>query len=483
MTAPRARAELAVTVDRSISTPLAVQIASNLRTAILDGRLRAGARLPSWMDLAAQLGVARGTIKAAYDALADEQLVVPSGAAGTRVALRAAPGPIDVRRIEILSPRRDLDRGTSLRPLPFQMGVPAQDGFPAKLWARLRTRAVRVNAVMPVGPPNSRGEPELRAEIAAHLAITRRISCHPDQIVLTGGYRNGLCLTMLALQAAGRSAWIEDPCCPATRMAVKMAGLCPVPIPVDAKGLRVDHGVRAAPHAAVAIVTPGQHAPTGATLSAERRAALLGWAIREDAWLVEDDTLGALQLSCRASPALAAQDPEGRVIHVGSFASTVSPAIGLGYVVAPLQLARRFAEVADCLNPAPNATTQLALADFLRQGHFLRHLRHMKRLYKERRQAMLARLDPALRIEAAGGLTAIVRLPRCADDVALAHRAPELGIAPSPLSIWSSDPAKARQGFVLSVTNLHRELLDSACDALLRLIESAPCQVMEARAA
>lgn len=483
MNAPWDPGRIAFAIDRSHSTPITAQIRATLRAAITEGRLRPGARLPSWLDLAAQLGVSRGTVKAAYEALADEFLVYSAGAAGTRVAERRAPGPVEVKQIEIARPLQDLERGFSLRPLPFQMGVPAQDAFPAKLWARLRTRAVRANAMAPVGPADPRGEPELRAQIAAQLAITRGICCHPDQILLTTGYKNGLCLTLLALSVHGRSAWVEDPCYPVARSALEIAGLKPIPVPVDAEGIRVDHGVRAAPDAALAIVTPGQQAPTGVTLSPERRAALLAWAAREDAWIIEDDYLSELQLGGRAAPAMAADDPAGRVIHIGTFGKTISPALGLGFVVAPLALAARFGEVAGFLNPAPNVTTQLALTDFLADGHFLRHLRHMKDLYRQRRDDLHARLDPKIAVDAFAGLAVIAHLPREYDDVALAKRAPEFGIAPAPLSIWHSQPAEAQPGLVLCVTNLRKPLLDKACDALATLIDDPVASPVEAKAA
>jgi GntR family transcriptional regulator/MocR family aminotransferase len=243
-----------------------------------------------------------------------------------------------------------------------------------------------------------------------------------------------------------------------------------VPVPVDAEGLRVDTGIATAPDAAFAIVTPGQQAPTGVQLSLERRRSLLAWAAREDGWIIEDDYLGGLQLSGRAAPALAADDPGGRVIYIGTFSKTLSPVLGLGFVVAPLSLAERFGEVAAYLNPAPNSTTQLALAGFLGGGHFLRHLRHMKQLYRERRDALHRRIGPDLGIEAFAALGLVARLPKGMDDVALARRAVEKGVAPCPLSLWYSNPAEARSGLILSVTNLKPNRLDRACETLVELI-------------
>src|SRR3546814_49892 len=180
-------------------------------------------RLPSWLDLAAQLGVSRGTVKTAYDALVDEMLLFSAGAAGTRVALSPASRTAVSRPAIIPLPMQENERGFALLPLPFQPGVPAQDAFPAKLWARLRTRAMRETAIAPVGRRDPRGAPELRAQIAAQIAITRGIRCVPDQIILTSGPRNGLCLTLLALQAAGGRALIEDPGCPVMRKEIGRA--------------------------------------------------------------------------------------------------------------------------------------------------------------------------------------------------------------------------------------------------------------------
>ena len=456
---------LTIAIDRSRPVSISEQITSNLRDAIVEGRLEPGARLPSWLDMATQLGVARGTVKAAYERLADEDLVIPSGAAGTRVAeLRAslpAAAPTSIPR-----PLQGVELGFYLKPLPFQMGVPAQDAFPAKLWSRMRTRAVRDDAMAPVGMADPRGHPQLRAQIASYLAIARGIRCLPDQIFLTNGYKNGLCLTVLTLGVFGRSAWMEDPGFPMARTGLELAGMKTVSVPVDAEGIIVERGVALAPDAAIAVVTPGQQAPTGVALSPRRRRALLDWAVREDAWIVEDDYLSELQLSGRAAPAMAGSDPHGRVIHIGTFGKTISPALGLGFVVAPLSLAARFGEVAGYLAPAPNSTTQLALANFIADGHYLRHLRHMKSLYRDRRDALLAHLGDDCGADASAGLAVLKRLPKGADDVALAARALDLGIAPVPLSIWSDDRANADPGLLLGVTNLCPRQLAKACNTL-----------------
>ena len=467
-----AASSLSIVIDRDRPVPLAEQITGNLRDAIIEGRLEPGARLPSWLDMATQLGVARGTVKSAYERLIDESLVVSSGASGTRVAEKPIAPPAAVP-IDIPRPMLGLGRGFYLKPLPFQMGVPAQDAFPAKLWSRMRSKAVRDDAMAPVGRPDPRGHPDLRAQIASYLAIARGIRCLPDQIILTSGYKNALGLAITTLQVQGRTAWMEDPGFPMARRALELAGMAIASIPVDAQGIQVARGIAIAPDAAIAVVTPGQQAPTGVVLSPQRRRELVAWAAREDSWIIEDDYLSELQLSGRAAPALAGADPDGRVIHIGSFGKTLSPALGLGFLVAPLSLAARFGEVAAYLNPAPNATTQLALASFLAEGHYLRHLRHMKRLYRQRRDALITCLGADVGVEAFAGLAVLVTLPAGRDDTAMAERAIALGIAPAPLSFWGSSTALATPGFLLGVTNLTPANFEKACASFKQMLAKA----------
>src|SRR5262249_10340806 len=208
-----------------------------------------------------------------------------------------------------------------------------------------------------------------------------------------------------------------------------------------------------APDAALAVVTAGQQAPLGVALSSSRRQALLRWARRAGGWVIEDDYLSELQLTGRAAPALAAMDRADRVIYAGTFSKTMSPAIGLGFVVAPAALAARFTEVAVCLAPAPNAVMQLAVAEFLRDGHYLRHLRRMKRLYAARRDALRRCLGAMPGVAEMAGLALMVRLPPGTDDVALEAAAAARGLAPAALSSWYASSARA-PGLLLSVTNL-----------------------------
>ena len=466
-------------LDRAGATTLADQIARHIETAIAEGALPPGGRLPSWRDLAAQLGVARGTVKAAYERLTDRGLLVTAGSAGTRVAdvLPLAVGPVGAEGESLLPP--DF-RHRSNRALLFQMGIPAHDAFPATLWARLHRQAVQ-SVSMRTGHPDPRGLPELRAALATHVAIARGIECLPDQVIVTAGFRGGLSVALSAIGAAGRQAWVEDPGYPVTRRALDVSSVHSVAVPVDKDGLIVEKGQDIAPRAALAIVTPGQQAPSGVTLAAHRRLELLHWAKRSGSWIIEDDYLAELHLSGRSAPALASGPGADHVIHVGSFSKTISPMTGIGFLVAPLPLARRLVEAATWLGASPNAAAQLAVATFLQEGHYLRHLRRMRRLYADRRRCLLDTLA-AQGICAAvpAGLSVLLPLPNGFDDQALALDAAATGLGPAPLSPWFSLSSRPRSGLLLGVANVLERTIEDDCRKLLAMIgkgvRQAPCE-------
>lgn len=461
---------LNIALDRAAKTPLAEQIHTAISAAIEGGVLAPGARLPSWLDLAAQLGVARGTVRLAYDRLSDAQLIVASRAAGTRVAQRPPARPIVEERRDpgsFMEMYRELTSGPAI----FQMGVPAQGTLPARLFTKVRSFALRAESSASVGYPDPRGELELRREIAAYLAIARGMSCSPAQIIVTSGFSGGLGLALRVLGLDGQKAWFEEPGFPFTRHGLELARLSLAPIPVDADGIDVDYGLRHAPDAALAVVTPGQQAPLGSTLSLARRLQLLEWAQKQGAWVIEDDYLSELQLSARAAPALASLDRGQRVIHIGSFSKTISPALRLGFVVAPMTLASRFAEVAACLAPAPWPSVQLATAQFMREGHYLRHLRRLKRLYSAQRESLLQCLDELGFETKCAGLAVLVRLPDGAPDLSIFRDSLEFGLGPAPLSPWYLLPDFARSGLLLGIATAPERNLARSCERLKEVIE------------
>ena len=461
---------LRLELDRSAKTPLSDQIRQGIRAAIESGVLAPGARLPSWQDLAAQLGVARGTVRAAYEKLSSAQLIVASRATGTRVADRPA----------VVLPQEDApDPGSFMEmyqqltagPAIFQMGVPMHESFPAKLFAKIRARAVRAEMSAPPLYPDPRGELDLRREIAAYLALARGFECSPSQIIITGGFGSGLGLALRVLGLERKKVWMEDPGFPFTRHGLDLVKLSIEPIPVDAEGIDVGYGLKHAPDAALVVVTPGQQAPLGSTLSLARRSSLLDWAAQQKAWVIEDDYLSELQLKGRATPALASLDRVGRVIHIGSYSKTLTPALRLGFVVAPASLAPRFAEVAACLAPARGPSVQLATAEFMRDGHYMRHLRRLKRVYAAQGDALLKCLRARARSATIAGLAAVLPLPEGVPDLSIAREAQPLGMSPTPLSLWYASTASARSGLLLGIATSPQKRLESSCERLSGIID------------
>jgi GntR family transcriptional regulator / MocR family aminotransferase len=464
-------AALPIQLDRARKIPLSAQIYWAIREGVENGRLASRARLPSWRDLAAQLGVSRGTVRVAYARLIAEQFAIGLGPAGTRVADRPSQSSLTDWSPEA-APLPELFREFGSAPLAFQMGVPSQDAFPFKLWSRILSRQTRRAAAAPVTYPDPRGDPELRKQVAACLWLARGVRCSPSQVLVTGGFSGALGLAIRSLQLERMEAWIEDPGFPLTRTALGLAGMAVTAVPVDADGLDVVAGVRTAPQATLAVVTPGQQAPLGMTMTLQRRLALLDWARRSDAWIIEDDYLSELQLKGRAAPALASLDHDGRVLHIGSFSKTISPALRLGFIVVPPELGPRFGEFAACLAPAPAAAVQRAVAEFLREGHYLRHLRRMKRRYAARRESLLRCLremaSDSIKVQATAGLAVVTLLPEFMSDVDIALRARHFGLAPSALSPWCMQSPK-QQGLLLGVTNLNERRLPADCRRLLEL--------------
>jgi GntR family transcriptional regulator / MocR family aminotransferase len=458
-------------LDRTAKLSLAEQIRRGVATAIEAGVLEPGARLPSWQDLAVQLGVARGTVRTAYEKLAAAQLIEASRATGTRVAQRPraivkSEQPPDAG--SFMEIYQEMTQGPAL----FQMGVPATEIFPTTLFARIRAHAVRAEASVSPLYPDPRGEIELRREIAGYLALARAINCSPSQVIVTGGFSAGLGLTLSVLGLDGHTAWVENPGFPWSRKGLELARLSLAPIPVDADGIDIDHGLRHHSDAKLVVVTPGQQAPLGFTLSLERRLRLLEWAAANQVWVIEDDYLSELQLAGRAAPALASLDRDGRVIHIGSFSKTISPTVRLGFLIAPVELISRFAEVAACLAPPPGPAVQFAIAEFMHEGHYMRHLRRTKRAYAAKRQALLDCLQSCVGADhlAAPGLAVLLKLPKGTSDVAVAREALTFGMSPSPLSAWYASPDSAYSGLLLGVATTPTRNLAPICDQLLELI-------------
>ena len=407
------------------------QIYTRLRSAVAEGLLKPGDRIPSARALAAELGLARGTVESAYSLLAAEGYIEARGQAGTVIAAGLKAMPAATGKTSPLpassAPEEFAPSGAAPAPRPFQMGVPALDAFPRKIWARLAARAVRATRPADMLYPPPGGLETLRMEIARYLQLSRGIVCSPAQVFITAGYRDSLDLAARALLQPGDKVWVEDPGYLPTGALLREAGMKLVGVPVDHEGLQVSVGVQLAPRARAAVVTPAHHSPLCVTLSLQRRIELLDWASHHRAWIVEDDYDGEYRYVSRPLPALKSLDRADRVLYAGTFSKVLFPAIRLAYLVVPASQTARFEETACCFSGGSPALTQGIVAAFMAEGHFARHIQRMRRLYRERRELAAAGMDAVLgkymQVEAQpGGMHLLLRLRGRRSDRVLAER-------------------------------------------------------------
>ena len=467
-----AKTSTILSLDPAASAPFYRQIYDRFRGAIASGVLKPGDRIPSARALTKELGLARGTIDAAYSLLAAEGYILARGQAGTIVtpglkprspAGSTSPGP------------RNATLVPSYRPdsiLPFQMGLPALDVFPRKIWARLGARCVRAMQPVDMTYPPVFGSQELRAEIAAYLHMSRGINCSPAQVFVTSGYRHTIQWICQALLTAGDSAWVENPGFPPTRELLEHLQIDAVPVPVDNDGLMVSEGVKRAPKARLAVVTPAHQSPLCVTLSLPRRLALLDWAARNDSWVVEDDYDGEYRYVSRPLPALKSLDRDGRVLYAGTFSKVLFPGIRLAYLVVPESLVERVELVGHTFAGSPQLTQAIVTA-FIREGHFARHIQRMRRLYAERRRATKAGLERVLgkhvRIDAQpGGMHLILRLQDQQSDRDLVARMRAAGLFGEALTDWTAG-GNGASGLLLNFTNIDSQ--DTAESLGRRILE------------
>jgi len=444
---------------------------SHLCAAILSGELKGGLKLPSTRALADELSLSRNTVLNAYRQLLAEGYLESREGSGTFVVdvlpeqLLTAPGHkppriAQPRRAETLQPHfsdrariqmATFQPSTGSRPArPFLAEAPALDAFPYPIWERLVVRCARRMPVSSYMYQDSAGFLPLREAIAAHVAVSRQVHCRPEQIMIVSGSQGALDLAARMLINPGDPVWLEDPGYPGARGAFLGSGAQIVPVPVDEDGLLVDVGIARAPQARLVYLTPSHQFPLGVTLSLARRLALLEWAKRVNAYILEDDYDSEFRFASRPLATLQGLDEAGRVIYIGTFSKVLFPSIRIGYMVLPDVLVEPFLQVRRLIDIHTPMLDQAVLADFMLDGHFARHLRRMRALYSERRTALLeAARDLPLEINSPqAGIHCVGWLPDGMSDRVVAGRGAEYSLDLTPVSSFSAAPG-ARQGLLL----------------------------------
>lgn len=447
-------------LNRSDAAPaLHRQIYLTLRDAVLEGRLAPGSRIPSSRTLAATLGVSRPTVVSALDQLAAEGFIETRVGSGTYVAEGLAQGAL--RRVDaallnahVLSCRaqqiiglESLTHSRSLIAKAFHTGFPALEQFPMREWTEAAASAWRALSAAELDYPDPLGYRPLREAVAEHLAIVRGVRADPEQVMIVAGSQQALWLAAHAAADPGDEAWVEDPGYPGARRAFAAAGLTVRPIPVDAEGIDLAYARSRHPRARLVHVTPSHQYPLGVKMSVARRLALVAWAEEHSAWILEDDYDSEFRYTGRPLAPLHAMVGSGRVIHVGTFSKVLFAGMRLGYMVVPPGLVEAFRTLRGFHDRGSPVLLQAALSTFMREGRYQRHIRRMRSLYVERRDALLAILaaETGDLLRAAppdAGLHVVARLPQGISDQALARSAMDLGVHSVPLSTMADLPQR-----------------------------------------
>jgi len=472
--------------------PIYHQLYDYLRATILAGQIKRGTRLPSTRALADELGVSRNTVLSAYDQLFAEGYLEAVGGKGTFVthtlpealllpgkARRGGQQP--VKRSHALSERARTLLATPTMPSSpfaqrtnqaFETGIPALNQFPYELWAKLLSRqahGLHPNRLM---YQHVAGYRPLREAIADHVILARQVRCTPEQVIIVSGSQGGLYLAARVLLNPGDEVWIEDPGYLGARRALLAAGARLVPIPVDGDGLNVDVGIRQSPQARMAYLTPSHQFPLGVTLSLRRRLDLLAWAKRAGAYILEDDYDSEFRFAGRPLAALQGLDDSESVIYVGTFSKVLFPALRLGYVIVPPDLMDAFLAFRASTDYHPPILEQVALTDFITEGHFTRHIRRMRTLYATRRWMLLDALqDSPLEMDASeAGMHLVGWLPAGVPDQVAAQHATEHQVRVLPISTFAMEN-QMRGGLVLGYAAVDEPEIQRGAEQLLRALD------------
>jgi len=482
-------------LDIESSLPLYRQIYERLRRAILTGNLSPGSKLPSTRGMALELGIARNTVMAAYEQLLAEGYLEGEWGSGTYVSqalpehlLNAALPDRPVTGAPGRSPQLSR-RGAALAAIPhpvgsepvtacaFRLGSPALDAFPFELWARLTAGCWRRKPSHLLAYGDPAGHRPLREAIAAYLATSRGVQCHPSQVIIVSGSQQGLELAARVLLDPGDSAWIEDPGYRGARGAFLAAGVRLIPVPVDEEGMNFSSVADKRNRARLAYITPAHQYPLGITMSVARRLALLEWANGANAWILEDDYDGEFRYAGRPLAALQGLDRQERVIYLGTFSKVFFPSLRLGYLVVPWSLIDAFVRARALCDVHPPTVPQAVLAEFLTEGHFARHLRRMRGLYAERQEVFVRAagrdLKGLLEVPSCdGGMHLIGWLEQGIDDRAVARRVKVGGIVTMPLSSLASRPL-TRGGLLLGYTAIDARAIREGVRRLAEILRKS----------
>jgi GntR family transcriptional regulator/MocR family aminotransferase len=357
---------------------------------------------------------------------------------------------------------------------PFNTGRTLVDARSVDIWRKLAHRALRSIGPEHLGYTDPSGFLALRQTICDYLQAARAVHAEPEQIVLTAGTQQAIDIAIRVLLQPGDAVWVEDPGYPLTRYALAAAGAKLHPIPVDAQGLNVAAGIKLAPKAVAAFVTPSHQFPLGIVLAMARRLELLSWARANGAWIVEDDYASEFRYGGRPLASLQGLDEAERVIYVGTLNKALFPGLRLGYAVLPRALLRAYIAARYLMDRQPPSLYQTVVAEFMRQGYFAAHIRRMRLQYREQRDVLAAELSRRAGAEVTvdvpdQGMHLVAYLRPDLSDIAVARAARERGVIVHPLSRFYLS-AKPRSALILGFAGYPKHTIPPAVARLAKVI-------------
>jgi GntR family transcriptional regulator / MocR family aminotransferase len=440
--------------ERQPGTVLFMWVYNEVRSAILDGRLKRGMRLPSTRELAQLYGVSRGTVVNAFEQLHAEGYLEGNVGAGTYVNTLLPEDLLQVKRgsnsLNVANRQRPtlsqyaqrLRQAADARSQParaFRAAEPGLDAFPITLWSQIASRRLRGATRALLADVDAGGYRPLREAVANYLGTARGVKCTTDQVIIVAGIQQGLDLTARLMLDPGDPVWVEDPCFFLVTAMFKALAAKVIPVPVDMNGLNVVEGQRRCDQAKLAYVTPAHQFPLGVTMSLERRLALTDWSRRTGGLIFEDDYDSEYRYSGHPIPALQGLDQSGSVIFAGSFSKVLFPSLRLGYLVVPDGLIDKFAAIKYIMDRHSAVIDQAILCDFITEGHFGRHIRRMRELYASRlavlRESVQQKLGEFLTIsETEAGVNTVGWLANGLNAEAVAQAATERNVEVIPIN-------------------------------------------------
>jgi GntR family transcriptional regulator/MocR family aminotransferase len=467
---------ISISLERRAKEPLQSQLVRQLRHLILERRIKAGEKLPSSRLLSEELSVSRVTITGAMDQLISEGYAEGRRGSGVYVA-EELPDYMPRIAHRAAGPALDL-RHHSTEPRPFEIAAPDHASFPYREWARLHDRVWRSPEPALLAKPDPFGWGPLRSAISEHLHDWRGISCDPAQIVITSGVVDAIDLIAAIVFDEGDTVVVEEPGYDTIRRALTRNKLQCEVSRVDLQGFDVNKAVRAHPQAQGVVVTPSRQYPLGMTLPLARRLELLRWAMKAEGYVIEDDYDSEYRYQGQPLPALMSLDDYERVIYVGSFSKVLSSTLRLGFAVLPVPLIRAAKATLAEVGPRVSLVSQPALARFMEDGSFAKHIRRTRRLYVKRQRALVSaiktHMDDLLDVEfSPAGMHLVANFrtgvaSRMTDDEASA-RAAANGVTAKPLSSFYFGRCRA-QGLALGYAGFDERRLDAGVAALKRAL-------------